>query len=329
MLQVGDEKRQYVIDTRYEDVRALLRHFNDKGKTKIGVNLKFDVKQTMAAWGVTWSNIYDCMIAEMVLYQGKSTPKGFYGLQGMSKRYLNYQYYSVAQLALWPEYSLKKNIRSEFKSVGMKPFSRTQVYYGATDVSLPIMIKRKQLQQVKEKELEQCVLLENRFTVVLAEMELKGFYLDADKWLENEAKYEKKLEQSLITLNDYLRDNGLEEFLGINWNSSQQVCVLFEHLKIPINVVDKSNSTDTKKVYKKTVAETHISKYKDKYDIIKPYLNYKHMAKLVSTYGEKFLENVNPVTGRIHSNYYQILNTGRISSSKPKCILGLHTVMCG
>lgn len=317
MLQVGDDKRQYVIDTRYEDVSILMRHINDKSKTKIGVNLKFDVKQIMNQWQVVWNNIYDCMVAEMVLHQGRNTPKGFYGLQGMSKRYLNYQYYSVKQLALWPEYSLKKNIRTEFSSVGMKPFTRTQIYYGATDVSLPIMIKKLQLQKIKEHELEQCLLLENRFTVVLAEMELKGFYLDPDMWLKNEANYEKKLEQSLITLSEYLTDNGLDEFLGINWNSSQQVCVLFEHLGIPIRVVDKSNSTDTRTVYKKTVAETHISKYKDKYDIIKPYLEYKHMAKLVSTYGEKFLENINPVSGRIHSNYYQILNTGRISSSAP------------
>lgn len=41
------------------------------------------------------------------------------------------------------------------------------------------------------------------------------------------------------------------------------------------------------------------------------------MKRLTTAYGEKFLENINPVSGRIHSDYFQILHTGRISSSNP------------
>jgi DNA polymerase-1 len=48
------------------------------------------------------------------------------------------------------------------------------------------------------------------------------------------------------------------------------------------------------------------------------YLKYKGIQKEMSTYGEDFLRNnLNPVTGRIHSEYFQLADTGRITSSNP------------
>ena len=108
------------------------------------------------------------------------------------------------------------------------------------------------------------------------------------------------------------------EFEGINWNSHVQVSKLFIKIGIPIRIVDKDKTRKLgKTVYKNSVAEGHLSKYKKKFKIVKAYLLYKKMSKLVSTYGESFLKHVNPVTKRVHSSYFQILNTGRISSSGP------------
>ena len=43
-------------------------------------------------------------------------------------------------------------------------------------------------------------------------------------------------------------------------------------------------------------------------------------AKLSSTYGRAFLKYINPTTKRIHTNFWQLLNSGRVSSSEPSLL---------
>jgi len=74
-------------------------------------------------------------------------------------------------------------------------------------------------------------------------------------------------------------------------------------------------SYDGHTVYKDSVAKTNINKYKKRFPLVRAYLEYKELLKLTNTYGHKFLRNVNPVTGRIHSNFFPLLVTGRMSSS--------------
>jgi DNA polymerase-1 len=65
------------------------------------------------------------------------------------------------------------------------------------------------------------------------------------------------------------------------------------------------------------VAKLHIEKYSKEFPIIEDYLEYKQMHKMVSTYGRKFLKYVHPKTKRVHTDFYQIKHTGRLSSTKP------------
>ncbi|MCL5460306.1 DNA polymerase, partial [Loigolactobacillus coryniformis] len=56
--------------------------------------------------------------------------------------------------------------------------------------------------------------------------------------------------------------------------------------------------------------------------ILKPFikllLEHREYNKLISSFGNKFLEFINPVTGFIHSDYFQNNTaTGRLSCSKP------------
>ena len=54
---------------------------------------------------------------------------------------------------------------------------------------------------------------------------------------------------------------------------------------------------------------------KDKCDLISLYLEYKEAVKVTSTYGENFLKQVNPVSGRVHTNYQQLgADTTRLTS---------------
>jgi DNA polymerase-1 len=55
---------------------------------------------------------------------------------------------------------------------------------------------------------------------------------------------------------------------------------------------------------------------KKKHPIISTYIEFTEHQKVVSTYGENWFDYISPVTGRIHSNYTQIMNTGRLSSGQ-------------
>ena len=61
----------------------------------------------------------------------------------------------------------------------------------------------------------------------------------------------------------------------------------------------------------------HLQKYEKDFPIVKDYLEYKKLYKMVSSYGRKFLKYVHNKTGRVHTDFFQIKHTGRLSSTKP------------
>ena len=97
---------------------------------------------------------------------------------------------------------------------------------------------------------------------------------------------------------------------NINWGSSKQVIPFFELLGFNLNTFDKS----TKKK-KKSVDAKIIKKQLDVSPISEIYLNYQEAKKVVSTYGENWIKAINPKTGRIHPDYWQLgADTARLSS---------------
>lgn len=63
---------------------------------------------------------------------------------------------------------------------------------------------------------------------------------------------------------------------------------------------------------KKSVGADIIEAQKDKSDIAPLYIKYKGYEKLVGTYGQNVLDQINPVTGRIHTNFNQLgCDTGK------------------
>lgn len=97
---------------------------------------------------------------------------------------------------------------------------------------------------------------------------------------------------------------------NINWNSSKQVIPLLEFFGFDLMTRDKVNGG-----MKKSVDATVIEGQKDKHPIAEVYLKFKAAQKVVSTYGQNFLDLINPVTGRIHSQFNQIgSDTHRYSS---------------
>jgi DNA polymerase-1 len=306
-LQLGDKNNQFVIDPNTIDIQPLKVLFEDETKTKIFCNSFFDLR-FLWHWGFKTKTIYDIFLAEMLLTLGKNLPKGYRGLEQMGQRYLNIE--------------INKNIRGQIHWRGLDD---DVVRYAANDVAHMNDIRIEQLKKIKEYELEVALELENRFAIVLSHISYKGFKIDPTKWLKVAADNKLKLKEVLAQLDKYLVDNKLYKYIditlfdqrsNINWNSSKQVVKLFKDLGINTLVRNKQTGE-----MEDSVDGIHLSRQKNKFPILPIYLKYKEVQKELSTYGEKFLkDNLNPVTKRIHSEYFQLVDTGRISSNNPNLL---------
>jgi DNA polymerase I-like protein with 3'-5' exonuclease and polymerase domains len=95
---------------------------------------------------------------------------------------------------------------------------------------------------------------------------------------------------------------------NINWNSAKQVIPLFEELGFNLNTFDKELGKMKKSIDANIIEpQVHVS------DIAPIYLKYKAAMKTTSTYGQNFIDAINPVSGRIHTNFNQLMDTGRLS----------------
>ena len=96
----------------------------------------------------------------------------------------------------------------------------------------------------------------------------------------------------------------------INWSSQKQVIPLFELLGINVETFDKKT-----KQKKKSIEANVLKPQKNDFPIIPIFLKYQEAAKVVSTYGQNWLNAINPKTGRIHVDFHSIgTDTARVSS---------------
>ena len=89
---------------------------------------------------------------------------------------------------------------------------------------------------------------------------------------------------------------------GFNWSSPHQVLPVLQR------VIPSLESCDGKLLE---------NKYRGKHPLVDAYLDYKAVSKLATTYGEKWIEKFLHRDGKAHTNFNQVLNTGRVSSSGP------------
>jgi len=117
---------------------------------------------------------------------------------------------------------------------------------------------------------------------------------------------------------------------AIEWSSSKQVIKLFKKL----GFCPQEKSKATKKM-EYTVGATALLKLlpanmkemyakdkecgaiEDNNTLILSFLLLSTATQATTTFGDEFLKYVHPITGRLHSDYKQILHTGRKSSRKP------------
>lgn len=303
MLQIGDGTHQFVIDVRthLKDIDSMKKILESDKILKVGMNLKFDYIQMFSTLGIYLHNVEDVMLNEMVMSCGIKRKRGYYSLEQISKRHLGYKFNNEKQLSLFANENFSKATRMQFLSFTDQPFTHSQVLYGANDVILPLLIRQKQREALKKEKLQKCADLENKLLPALSYIEICGFSIDKSKWLRNTKVSQEKL--------DFLKAQ-LQTYADINWNSHVQTSKFFASIGLDLSFLDDKTG-ETKTSVRKGIMEKYATN-----PIVEVYLHYKILQKVCSTYGESFLDFVNPVTGRIHSNYYQIVSTGRMSSSE-------------
>lgn len=306
MLQFGDEYTQFVVDVRgmsREDLDQLKPHFESKDKLKLFHNAKFDLKFLRKSFGWNVENIYDTFIAECCLTNGEKDRR-------LGLDHVVYKYCGVTDV--------DKSERNQFTKLNGAPFTYKQIFYGANDVKPLLCVREKQLEEIVKWKLEPVVELENKACIVLADIEYNGAYLDAEAWLELAEKAESKMnvyEKNLDELAE--KDTRLSKYLKTYIQST-----LFD---VPTRRLDIkwASPTQAERVFKTLGLEVdgsgalEIVKYQNKEPLVKAFLDYKKEQKLTTTYGADFLKYINPVTKRVHTDFWQILDTHRISSNNP------------
>jgi len=308
--QFGDYDNQWVItkDIIFSDkVKPLLKKYLENPELLcILQNALFDLR-FFYVQGIYPASIYDTFIAETCINLGYDAGTYRRSLQALAEKYLGV--------------FINKEIRGQIHYKGL---SADVIIYAANDVKYLGKIKEKQEKIITEKNLQTVVNLENAFVKTLTYLTLSGIRLDVEKWKKKITKDKitlKKLEESLV---NYILDNS-QQFpkyvnrqlslfdegftCNINFNSSHQVVKLFNDLGLDLKTKDKK----TGKI-KDSVEANILIPQKDKHPLIPLYLEYKSQEKTVSTYGENWLKHINPVSGRMHTQYTQMLDTGRMGS---------------
>ncbi len=145
--------------------------------------------------------------------------------------------------------------------------------------------------------------MEMPLALVLADMEIQGITVDADRLETMKEEFKGILE----SIEERIFEEAGETF---NINSPKQLgVILFEKMGYP--VIKK-----TKTGY--STAQDVLEKLQDQAPIVEHILQYRQISKIQSTYIEGLLKVIDPQTSKIHTRYLQtVARTGRLSSVDP------------
>jgi DNA polymerase-1 len=271
--------------------------FEDDSKLLIAQNLKYDLK-ILHKYGIqVKSRVFDTMIAHYLLQ-----PDMRHNMDLLAETYLNYRPVSIESLI-----GKKPSARSTETQKSMRDVELEKVKeYAAEDADITFQLKQKFEKGLKDEGLSELFQeIEMPLVEVLAAMEEEGIRLDTDTL----ARFSEELGKELDELEKDICGMAGSTF---NIDSPKQLGqVLFDVLKI----TDKPPKTRTGQY---STSEDVLQKLKGKHDIIDKVLTYRSLKKLKSTYTDSLPNEVNEVTGRIHTTYSQtIAATGRLSSVGP------------
>ena len=277
------------------ETKALLEEFRpffESNIEKIGHNLKYDIKVLSNYEMPVKGKLFDTMIAHYLI-----NPDMRHNMDILAETYLNYQPVSIAEL-------IGKKGKNQL-SMRTVPIAE-QTEYAVEDADITF-----QLKQLFTGELESGNVtklfndIELPLVSVLTAMEIEGININID-FLN---KLSVTLTADINRLEKNIYEQAGEEF---NIASPKQLgIVLFEKMEL----VKKPKKTKTGQY---ATGEDILSFLAKEHEIIRNIQEYRQYKKLQSTYVDALPNEVNPKTGRIHTQYMQaVAATGRLSSNNP------------
>lgn len=271
-------------------------------------NFKFDVKMLWSL-GIDFTNlpIYDTMLASQIINCGLNVSAS---LKNVMSLYLGIELDKAEQLSDWSAGEL----------------TESQIEYASKDVVHLPELARKLYSILSKDNLTQVFNLEMRAVFGFAMMEYYGMKADIDRLRKVQPIYEEQLRTSTINFLAEVplrnvRSNLLGEVVdeGVEPSSNSQVLSVLRSLNIPNPVYnpDSSEPKETDPII--TSTGSPVLKLVDvvEYPIVNALLENRKAAKILSSYIYNLPELINPVTKRLHTEFNQIISTGRSSSTNP------------
>ncbi len=326
LLQLNINNKIYIIDPTgigNDNLKYIISLIKDSNKTCVGHNIKFDIKVLKKNTGIILTKVFDTMVVENVIRAGLGD--NFPSLADLARNYVGVV--------------LEKDTRNKF--IDAYAVTQDMLIYSALDVKYLLDIYNAQRNLLELHKLEEVANLENKLVPAVADMEYNGIRIDVNLWKQLNDTAEKKVNDLRMEIIDKIatkvselskNENALDVInllkitvktqkekntLGLltgkesiynsikkyfNLNSNQQVQTVLQYIGIPVN----SNRSDD------------LEKLKNESPLIEKILEYKYYYKRLESFGNDFIQKINPITNRLHANFNQIgTATGRWSSDNP------------
>nr|MDQ3322729.1 DNA polymerase [Acidobacteriota bacterium] len=260
---------------------------------KVAHNAKFDAKWVKHHLGVEIGGVFDTLIASQLIAAGDQDRR--HNLAEVTSYFLGTELDKSEQVSDWSAPEL----------------SQSQIEYAARDAATMIPLREKVIEKLKADDLIKVAKLEFDCIVPIASMELNGFYLDEARWREvlekvkiSQVKFADEL-QNLLSAG--VAQASLFGRSEINLDSHTQVTDALKNLGVPVP---------------ETTRGWQLQPLAGDYPVVAKLLEYRGVAKSLSSFGENILEFIEPKTGRIHADFRQIgAPTGRFSCVAEKTLI--------
>jgi DNA polymerase I-like protein with 3'-5' exonuclease and polymerase domains len=300
LIQLATPDRVYLIDfDRFSDgdtrkseaLEPLRRLLAAPRPIKIAHNAKFDAKFIKHNLGVDLGGLFDTLLASQLVGAGDIEER--HGLETVASRYLNELVDKSERLSNW-------NLE----------LTAAQLEYAARDAAVLLPLREKLIERLKAESLVKCAQLEFECVMPVVDLELAGFFMHKDRWLEQLGIVEKRREELAEQLQSVLAEESSQGSLfggpqreDINLDSQQQLTKALNRLGIQL--------PDSTRNWK-------LQPLAAQYPIIATLLEYRTVQKALTSYGTNMIEMINPVTKRLHADFRQIgAPTGRFACTNP------------
>jgi len=290
LIQIGTPKHTFIIDLFHtpelgKELKSILLA---EKPIKALHNAKFDLKMLKHHLGLEVNSIFDTMLASKLIGGGREGQS--HSLANTAARFLDIEVDKTEQTSNWAENNL----------------SESQIQYAAQDAIIVCQLYQTQLLRLCELGILETAELEFDCVAAIADMELAGMLLDKERWKNIVKETEAKHLQVATELRQALEPADLQISLfgesTINLDSPSQVQEALRKLGVPLS--------DTR--------SSHLQHLAKEFPILEQLLEYRSLQKALSSYGLGILKFINPITGRIHANFFQIgTPTGRLSCHEP------------